>query len=101
MKAPQFEDVAGFDKTQNSLFEIHTHTTEKGSVLVNLDAGENVVFEENVSLALGVFEKDPSVGMDNRWVTGKTLTGEFNWKLGSMSLLLLPSWKTRWLTERQ
>lgn len=36
VKAPAFEDIENFDKSQNGLFEIHTHTTRQGFVYVNL-----------------------------------------------------------------
>lgn len=88
MKAPQFDDVPGFDKSQNSLFEIHVHTTEHGWVFVNLDAGEPAPFEESVALGLARFADDAGVGGRSEWVAGRTLTGKFNWKLGSRSSLI-------------
>ncbi|OJD34867.1 iron-sulfur cluster-binding [Diplodia corticola] len=36
VKAPAFEDIESFDKSQNGLFEIHAHTTRQGFVFVNL-----------------------------------------------------------------
>ncbi|KAF2084322.1 ISP domain-containing protein, partial [Saccharata proteae CBS 121410] len=42
VKAPQFEDISGFDRSQNSLFEIHCITTKQGFVFVNLDSGGDV-----------------------------------------------------------
>lgn len=87
VKAPQFDDVPGFDKAQNSLFEIHAHTTEHGWVFVNLEAGQPVPFEKEVSLDLEKFASDAGVGVKSEWVAGRTLTGNFNWKLGSESLI--------------
>lgn len=85
VKAPQFDDVPGFDKAQNSLFEIHAHTTEYGWVFVNLEAGEPAPFEEEASLALKGFARDADIEAKSEWVGGRTLTGNFNWKLGSKS----------------
>lgn len=84
VKAPQFEDVPGFDKAENSLFEIHSHTTEQGSVFVNLEAGEPVPFEETTQTALQDFVRSASLGSRSEWIAGQTLTGSFNWKLGGL-----------------
>ena len=42
------DGVDGFDKSENPLFAIHTHTTGHGHVFVNFDAEESprVSFEE-------------------------------------------------------
>ena len=42
-KAPRFETVPDFDKTQNSLFPIHVHIDKAGFVWVNLQAGDTDV----------------------------------------------------------
>ncbi|KAJ5712661.1 hypothetical protein N7493_009129 [Penicillium malachiteum] len=83
VKAPQFDDVPGFDKSENSLFEIHAHTTEQGLVFVNLDSGEPALFEDSVRASLEDFKRDSGLGTKSEWVTGQTLTGSFNWKLGA------------------
>ncbi|KAJ5718319.1 hypothetical protein N7488_003965 [Penicillium malachiteum] len=83
VKAPQFEDVPGFDKSENSLFEIHAHTTEQGWVFVNLDSGEAVPFEDSLRGSLEDLKRDSGLGTKAEWVSGKTLTGSFNWKLGA------------------
>jgi Phenylpropionate dioxygenase and related ring-hydroxylating dioxygenases, large terminal subunit len=82
VKAPQFDDVPGFDKAENSLFEIHTHTTEHGYVFVNLNAGEPAAFDNSSHLALDDFGRTAAAGLRSEFVTGQTLVGEFNWKLG-------------------
>lgn len=94
MKAPQFDDVPGFDKSENSLFEIHAHTTEHGWVFVNFDAGEPVGFESDTSLALERFARVSGVGLKSGFVTGQTLTGALNWKLGSMTSPCTPQLET-------
>ncbi|KAJ5714788.1 uncharacterized protein N7483_011969 [Penicillium malachiteum] len=83
VKAPQFDDVPGFDKSENSLFEIHAHTTEQGWVFVNLDTGEPGPFEASLQASLEEFKRDSGLGKRSEWVTGQTLTGSFNWKLGA------------------
>ncbi|KAJ5663291.1 hypothetical protein N7507_004022 [Penicillium longicatenatum] len=83
VKAPKFEDVPGFGKSENSLFEIHTHTTDQGSVFVNLDSGEPVPMEDSTLYALNEFTRHADLGIKSEWLTGQTLTGAFNWKLGT------------------
>jgi phenylpropionate dioxygenase-like ring-hydroxylating dioxygenase large terminal subunit len=39
-KAPKFDTVEGFDKSQHGLLPIHTHVDKAGFVWVNLQAGE-------------------------------------------------------------
>ncbi|KAJ5570178.1 Aromatic-ring-hydroxylating dioxygenase alpha subunit [Penicillium hispanicum] len=82
VKAPQFDDVPGFDKSENGLFEIHTHTTHQGWVFVNLNAGQPCAFDESSSQSLAGFTRLAGIGPQSEWVTGRTLSGAFNWKLG-------------------
>ncbi|KAJ5263437.1 hypothetical protein N7478_011042 [Penicillium angulare] len=85
VKAPKFEDVPGFVKSENSLFEIHTHTTERGWVFVNLNAGEPAAFKDYTSVVLEGFARGAGLGRTFKWVTGQTLTGTLNWKFGNTS----------------
>ncbi|KAJ5375600.1 Aromatic-ring-hydroxylating dioxygenase alpha subunit [Penicillium concentricum] len=82
VKAPQFDDVPGFDKSQNSLFEVHTYATDQGMIFVNLNSGEPAAFDSEMALTLSEFV--PIAGLDAKstWVAGQTLSGDFNWKLG-------------------
>lgn len=82
MKAPQFDDVPGFDKSQNSLFEVHTHTTDQGMVFVNLNSDEPVAFDTELASSLGGFSRVAGVTAKSAWVSGQTLSGDFNWKVG-------------------
>ncbi|KAJ5560154.1 Aromatic-ring-hydroxylating dioxygenase alpha subunit [Penicillium frequentans] len=82
VKAPKFDDVPGFDKSENSLFEIHTYTTSQGWVFVNLNSGEPVPMEESTLSILSEFARDANLGTRSEWLAGRTLTGAFNWKLG-------------------
>jgi phenylpropionate dioxygenase-like ring-hydroxylating dioxygenase large terminal subunit len=75
--------VPGFDKSQNSLFEIHAHTTTRGLVFVNLNAGEPESFDEMIVSSLDAFSYTSGLEANSSWVNGQTLTGEFNWKVGS------------------
>ncbi|GLI80805.1 hypothetical protein PoHVEF18_009162 [Penicillium ochrochloron] len=82
VKAPQFEGIPGFDKSENSLFEIHTHTTDHGMVFVNLDAAKPTSFPTSTSSGLKSFGGIAGIGSKSIWLAGQTLTGSFNWKLG-------------------
>lgn len=82
MKAPQFDDVPGFDKSQNSLFEIHTHTTDQGMVFVNLKSSEPAAFDSEVASSLSGFSRIAGLKAKSAWVAGQTLSGDFNWKVG-------------------
>lgn len=82
MKAPQFDDVPGFDKSQNSLFEVHTHTTDQGMVFVNLKSSDPAVFDNDVASSLSGFARIAGLKAESAWVSGQTLSGDFNWKVG-------------------
>ncbi|KAJ4290898.1 hypothetical protein N0V90_010094 [Kalmusia sp. IMI 367209] len=49
-KAPRFDEVDGFDKSQNGLLPIHVHIDKVGFVWVNLQAGEpDIKWDEEFS----------------------------------------------------
>jgi nitrite reductase/ring-hydroxylating ferredoxin subunit len=50
IKAPKFEDVAGFDKSQNGLYEIRTFVDSSGFVYINFD----VYGSDGLSIRVGV-----------------------------------------------
>ena len=90
VKAPQFDDVPGFDKSQNRLFEIHTHTTDHGLVFVNLNAGKPGEFDVDTTSTLNDFTRTAGLNGKSTWVTGQTLSGDFNWKMASKSMVAKP-----------
>ncbi|KAJ9489018.1 hypothetical protein VN97_g4262 [Penicillium thymicola] len=83
VKAPQFDDVPGFDKSRNSLFEVHTHTTDQGMVFVNLNSGQPAAFDSEVASSLSGFARIAGLEAKSAWLTGQTLSGDFNWKVGA------------------
>lgn len=85
VKAPHFDDVAGFEKSENGLFEIHTRVSETGFIFVNLDAGP-VVSEVEMG-SLDSLASRNGVGAKSTWIGGQTLEGKFGWKLGCKSFL--------------
>lgn len=79
-KAPQFDNVEGFEKKENSLYPIHTHVTDQGLIFVNFDATEEgpIPFHEWYSgLEEEMREFDFS---DYEYHMSYELDGQFNWK---------------------
>lgn len=78
-KAPQFDDVPGFDKSQNGLFEMFCRTDVHGFVYVNLDASSQVA-----DLALpDIWEwgRPNEINQNSCWLHCFELKGKFNWKI--------------------
>lgn len=88
VKAPQFDDMPGFDKSQNSLFEVHTHTTEHGFVLVNLNAEIPTHLCDEELSALNNFARNYTPQKSSLWIAGRTVPGDFNWKMASKCLCI-------------
>ncbi|ONH67826.1 putative dioxygenase subunit alpha YeaW [Cyberlindnera fabianii] len=79
-KAPQFDNVADFDKAQNSLYPIHTYITDQGLIFVNFDnspEGPMPFGEFFKGLEEEFHEFDFS---DYEYHMSYELDGEFNWK---------------------
>ncbi|KAI1184969.1 ISP domain-containing protein [Nemania serpens] len=82
-KAPSYQDVEGFDKSQNSLFPIHVHIDTNGFIWVNLEASEKPTtpWEDDYK---GIDRQDrfkaynfDDYQYDHTW----QMEGEYNWKL--------------------
>ncbi|CDK27849.1 unnamed protein product [Kuraishia capsulata CBS 1993] len=79
-KAPHFDQVQGFEKEKNSLYEIRTHITDQGLIFVNFDQSEegptnfDSWFE---GLQDEMHEYDFS---DYEYYMSYELDGKFNWK---------------------
>ena len=80
-KAPEFDRIPGFDKSKNSLFEIHARVDNHGFAYVNLDArkeaGESELWE------LTKHGKPTDINHDSCWLHCWELKGNFNWKVAS------------------
>lgn len=79
-KAPQFENVKGFDKSQNSLFKIRSHVTNQGLVFINFDSSEVGpppldAFYSGLEQSLGQLDLS-----DYEHHATFNLEGQFNWK---------------------
>ncbi|PSN64140.1 ISP domain-containing protein [Corynespora cassiicola Philippines] len=78
VKAPHFEGVEGFDKSENGLFKIRTCTDKAGFVHVNLDTGDIDSVPDCGKLVEFCFEN--YISTSSKWLTGWELGGGFNWK---------------------
>ncbi|UPX09314.1 uncharacterized protein EKO05_0000005 [Ascochyta rabiei] len=82
-KAPKFDTVAGFDKSQQGLLPVHTYIDMLGFVWVNLDASERPAVSWDSEFAgidtqkrLQIFKIDDNYQFDHQWA----MDGDFNWK---------------------
>lgn len=77
IKAPEFDNVKGFEKAMNGLWEVRTEIRQS-MVFVNLDADNEVT-----SQALGDIDADLRLWRvaELSWIEEWKLEGEFNWKL--------------------
>lgn len=84
-KAPDYQQLDGFDKTQNGLFPIHVRLDSKGFIWVNLDSSETpeLAWETDFDQ---VDEQERFGEFDfNDYVLDHTyeLQGKYNWKAAS------------------
>ena len=84
-KAPRFEGVEGFDKSEYGLFKIHTHIDKRGFIWVNFDAAAtpSISWEQmnkDVDNQPRLDEFDFSqYKYDHSW----SMRGDSNWKLNT------------------
>jgi len=75
--APQFDNVEGFEKSENSLYAIPIHVTPQGLVFVNFNQ-DAVKFDDwfgGLTIELNEFDFD-----DYEYHMSYELHGDFNWK---------------------
>jgi nitrite reductase/ring-hydroxylating ferredoxin subunit len=72
VKAPKFDDVQGFDKSANSLFEIRTFIDSSGFVYANFD----VYGSDGLTIRVGVPIR-AKLSLVESW----TVSADFNWKV--------------------
>ncbi|KAI1333262.1 hypothetical protein F5Y16DRAFT_407173 [Xylariaceae sp. FL0255] len=82
-KAPEYQELDGFDKSQNGLFPIHVHIDTNGFIWVNLEAKEKPTtawsddyrnIDKQARFAAYNFD---NYKFDHSW----EMEGEYNWKL--------------------
>jgi phenylpropionate dioxygenase-like ring-hydroxylating dioxygenase large terminal subunit len=83
-KAPGYQDLESFDKSQNGLLPIHVHVDINGFVFVNLDSKEkpDVAWEDDFGTSdeqerLKVFKFNEDYEFDHTY----EMTGDYNWKI--------------------
>lgn len=91
VKAPQFDGIEGFNKSENGLFKIHTCTDRAGFIHINLDAGESLQAPSCEDLVGHAAEHD--ITAKSRWLTGWELCGAFNWKTIGKLILSTSTYK--------
>jgi len=93
VKAPQFEKVAGFDKTKNGLFEVRNWIDSSGFIYVNFD----VYGSDGLTIRVGVPLRARLTLLET-W----TVKAEFNWKIAMTSgSFQIPSLATKALVPRR
>lgn len=79
VKAPYFDNLPGFDKSQNSLFKIHTKEDGNGFLHINVSAREDVATttppEATRSGELG------QIKLESHLIDTMEFKGRFNWKV--------------------
>ncbi|KAI1353863.1 hypothetical protein F5Y01DRAFT_303078 [Xylaria sp. FL0043] len=82
-KAPSYQDLEGFDKSQNNLFPIHVHIDTNGFIWVNMEATEkpSTLWEDDYKnidkqARFKAYNFD-DYKFDHTW----QMEGEYNWKL--------------------
>ena len=82
-KAPNYQDIPGFDKSKNGLLPIHVHVDANGFIWVNLDTKETpeVSWEESFD-NVDKQERFNELNFDD-YMLDHTYEnqGEFNWKI--------------------
>lgn len=86
-KAPHFEDVVGFDKSQNGLFPIHTKMDDDGFLHINLNSSPGA---GDTKLGKAKTSGRPASNYQTQQYLGSwEEKGKFNWKVPGKYLGLL------------
>ncbi|KAF4968636.1 hypothetical protein FSARC_4011 [Fusarium sarcochroum] len=78
-KAPHFEDVAGFDKSQNGLFPIHTKTDDNGFIHINLSSSSEA--GETKPANAKIIGRLARINPNQQFLGSWEVKGKFNWKV--------------------
>ena len=77
-KAPQFDQLPGFDKASNSLFEVHTQTDSQGFIFINLDSAADT--NHLALIEPSNFGRMAKIDARATFFRSWKLQGTFNWK---------------------
>ncbi|CVK96147.1 related to choline monooxygenase [Fusarium mangiferae] len=78
-KAPHFEDVIGFDKSQNGLFPVHTKMDDDGFLHINLNNSPGAG-DTKLERAKAVRRPAPTY-QTQQYLGSWEVKGKFNWKV--------------------
>ncbi|KAM5366124.1 hypothetical protein ACJA88_012138 [Fusarium oxysporum] len=79
IKAPYFDNLTGFDKSLNSLFEIYTKQDSRGFLHINVSRDKGLPATAPVAgLEMAKLEK---IGPDTELLESIEFSGNFNWKV--------------------
>ncbi|RSL49513.1 hypothetical protein CEP51_015479 [Fusarium floridanum] len=77
-KAPHFDNVPGFEKSQNGLFPIHTRMDDGGFIHVNMSASEAAGDED--ALHIKKTSQLAGISQNSHFIDSWEVKGNFNWK---------------------
>ncbi|RSL48084.1 hypothetical protein CEP54_013093 [Fusarium duplospermum] len=77
-KAPHFDNVPGFEKSQNGLFPIHTRVDDGGFLHVNMSAGEPA---GDAPSHIKKTSQLASISQNSHFIDSWEVKGNFNWKV--------------------
>ncbi|KAG9496436.1 hypothetical protein J7337_013024 [Fusarium musae] len=78
-KAPHFEDVIGFDKTQNGLFPVHAKIDDDGFLHINLNSSPEAG-ETKLKRTRSIGRPAPTC-QTQQYLGSWEVKGKFNWKV--------------------
>ncbi|KAF5978876.1 choline monooxygenase [Fusarium coicis] len=78
-KAPHFEDVIGFDKTQNGLFPVHAKIDDDGFLHINLNSSPEAG-ETKLERTRSIGRPAPTC-QTQQYLGSWEVKGKFNWKV--------------------
>ncbi|KAF2261448.1 ISP domain-containing protein, partial [Lojkania enalia] len=78
VRAPHFDGVEGFNKSENGLFKIKTCTDKAGFIHINLEAGDLSHVPDCEEIL--EFANDFGINAQSTWLLGFEMNGAFNWK---------------------
>ncbi|KAF2709249.1 ISP domain-containing protein [Pleomassaria siparia CBS 279.74] len=79
VKAPQFDGIEGFNKAENSLFQIRACKDRAGFIHINLDAAGHLEHAPDCDDTVR-FSAEHGISTDSTWLMGWYVDSGFNWK---------------------
>lgn len=83
VKAPQFDNIEGFDKNSNSLYEIKTKVDKIGFLYINLNTSDD---ERDTTPSVTKLGRPSRINPTSRFLYSCELKGKFNWKIAGTAM---------------